>query len=63
MPNRKKRLEKGIESLQKQVSLHEEKLKQAKEEGKLELSNYYEKEIETKKKDLEKKQKLLKKDI
>ncbi len=61
MPNRKKRLEKGIESLQKQISLHEEKLKRAEDEGKIELAGYYEKEIEAKKKDKEKKEKFLKK--
>ncbi len=61
MPNRKKRLEKGIESLQKQISLHEEKLKRAEDEGKIELVGYYEKEIEAKKKDKEKKEKFLKK--
>ena len=29
MPNRKKRLKKGIESLKKQILMHEEKLKKA----------------------------------
>lgn len=61
MPNRKKRLKKGIESLQKQISLHEEKLKKAEKGGKLELIGYYEKEIWEKKKDKEKKEKLLRK--
>lgn len=60
MPNRNKRLKKGIESLQKQIQLHEEKLKKAQEEGKLELIGYYQKEIESKKKDKEKKERLLK---
>lgn len=60
MTNRKKRLKKGIESLQKQISLHKEKLKKAEEEGKLELVGYYKKEIEAKNKDKEKKEKLLK---
>lgn len=60
MPNRNKRLKKGIESLQKQIQLHEEKLKKAQHEGKLELIGYYQKEIESKKKDKEKKEKLLK---
>ena len=59
MPDRKKRLKKGIESLQKQISLHEEKLKLAEREGKLELVGYYEKELEAKRKDKEKKEKLL----
>ncbi len=61
MPNRSKRLKKGIESLQKQIQLHEEKLKKAQQEGKLELIGYYQKEIESKKKDKEKKERLLKK--
>ncbi len=61
MPNRNKRLKKGIESLQKQIQLHEEKLKKAQQEGKLELIGYYQKEIESKKKDKEKKKRLLKK--
>ena len=61
MPNRRNRLKKVIESLQKQIQLHEEKLKKAQEEGKLELIGYYQKEIESKKKDKEKKERLLKK--
>tara|TARA_Y100000034_G_C6831745_1_gene375478 strand:- start:1019 stop:1207 length:189 start_codon:yes stop_codon:yes gene_type:complete len=61
MANRKRRLKKGIESLQKQIILHEEKKKQAEKEGKLELVDYYEKEIELKRKDKEKKEKLLEK--
>ena len=60
MPNRENRLRKGIESLKKQLILHEKKLKLAEKEGKLELAGYYEKEILAKKKDLEKKEKLLK---
>ncbi len=42
----KKRSKKGIESLEKQIKLHEEKLKQAKEKENIGLANYYEKEIE-----------------
>ena len=61
MPSRKKRLKKGIESLQKQISLHEEKLKKAEKEGKIELVGYFEKEIEAKKKDKEKNERFLKK--
>ena len=61
MPNRKKRLKKGIESLQKQIELHENKLKQAEKEGKLELAGYYEKELENMKGYKGKKEKLLKK--
>ena len=61
MTNRKKRLIKGIGSLEKQLILHKEKLEKAGKEGKIELADYYEKEIEAKKKDKEKKEKLLKK--
>jgi len=45
MPNRKKRLEKGIQSISEQIELHEDKLKQAEEQGMIELMEYYEKEI------------------
>lgn len=46
MVNRKKRLKKGIESITKEIEIHKEKRKQAFEEGKLELANYYDTEIE-----------------
>ena len=59
MVNRKKRLQKGIESIQKQIELHEEKLKKAEEEDNMELASYYKKEIEAKKRDIEKKKKML----
>ena len=42
---RKKRLKKGIESLQKQIEIHKEKLKKAIEEGDEDLSRYYEKDL------------------
>ena len=61
MSNRKKRLEKGIESLEKQIKLHEEKLKKAEEEDNIELSRYYRKEINAKKKDKDEKQRILNK--
>lgn len=61
MVNRKKRLQRGIESLEKQIRLHEEKLKKAEEEDNLELAGYYKKEIEAKKKDKEEKERLLNK--
>ena len=47
---REKRLEKGIESIEKQISLHEEKRLDAVEEDKIDLANYFEKEIEALKK-------------
>lgn len=61
MVNRKKRLKKGIESLEKQITLHEEKLKKAVEEDNMELAEYYKKEINSKKKDKEDKERLLRK--
>lgn len=59
MVNRKKRLQKGIESLDKQIRLHEGKLKKAEEDDNIELASYYRKEIEAKKRDKEEKQRML----
>lgn len=59
MVNRKKRLQRGIESLEKQINLHEEKLKKAEEEDNIELAGYYKKEIDAKKRDMEKKKRML----
>jgi len=59
MVNRKKRLQKGIESLDKQINLHEEKLKKAEEDDNIELASYYRKEIDAKKKDRDEKQRML----
>ena len=61
MTNRKKRLLKGIEALEKQIQLHEEKLSKAEEEDNIELAGYYRKEIEAKKRDKEEKERLLSK--
>jgi len=61
MVNRKKRLKRGIESLNEQIKLHEEKRQQAFKENKIELVNYYNKEIDLKKRDKEEKERLLKK--
>lgn len=61
MVNRKKRLQKGIDLLERQIKLHEEKLKKAKEDDKIELAGYYQKELEAKKKDKEQKQRMLNK--
>ena len=47
MTNRKKRLEKGIDSLQEQIDFHEEKKKIAKELGQEELITYYDRELES----------------
>jgi hypothetical protein len=59
MANRKKRLQKGIESLDKQIKLHEDKLMKAEEDDNIELASYYRKEIEAKKRDKEEKQRML----
>lgn len=61
MPNRKKRLEKGIESLNKEIKKHEDKLQAAEESGDIELAGYYKKEIETLEKNKEKKKRILEK--
>lgn len=61
MASRKKRLKKGIESLKKQIELHEEKKKKAEVEGNIELVDYYEKEIESKRRDKEEKERMLEK--
>lgn len=61
MSNRKNRLERGIESIKEQIGVHEEKRDMAKEEGKVELEDYYGKEIKKLEKEKEKKQKLLEK--
>ena len=59
MANRKKRLQKGIESLEKQIGIHEEKLRRAEKGENIELAGYYKKEIAAKKKDKEEKQRIL----
>ncbi len=56
---RNKRLEKGINSLRKQIEIHREKLKAASTDEDFDLEDYYNREIQAKKKDLEKKKKLL----
>ena len=61
MASRKKRLKKGIESLEKQIKLHEEKKKDAEKEESVELVSYYGKEIAAKKRDKEEKERLLRK--
>jgi len=43
--NRRKRLEKGIESIEKQIKVHEEKLREVEEAGQEELVTYYLKDI------------------
>ena len=50
MGKREKRIEKGIDSLEEQIKIHEDKKKQAEELGQEELVNYYSREIESLKK-------------
>jgi hypothetical protein len=59
MTKRKKRLEKGIESLKEQIEIHKEKKKQAEKASLQELVAYYEKEIEAKEEAKREKQELL----
>ena len=59
MTNRKKRLKKGIESLNEQIRIHEEKRKKAEKEGLDELVNYYNKEIISKEETMRKKKGIL----
>ena len=61
MTNRKNRLEKGVESIEEQIEVHDEKRAMAKEEGRVELEEYYGKEIKKLEKEKEKKQRLLEK--
>ena len=45
MVNRKKRLKKGVDSIEKQIKLHELKKEEARKDGKIELEDYYERDI------------------
>lgn len=56
---RKKRLEKGIESIEEQIKVHEEKLKEAEEAGQEELVTYYLKDISRLEKQKEQKEEKL----
>ena len=59
--NRKKRLEKGIKSIEDQIKLHEEKREKAKERGEIELEEYYRKELKTLKEVKEEKERQIEK--
>ena len=54
---RKKRLKKGIDSIEQKIRLHEEKLERARQEKDEILQQYYEKEIEALRKVKERKEK------
>ena len=60
MTNRKKRFEKGIESIQRQTDEHRLKREKALKEGKLELAGYYDSEINGLEKSKERKERSLK---
>lgn len=52
---REKRLERGIESIEKQIEIHEDKRMAAEQEKNAERVNYYEKEIKKFRREKEKK--------
>ena len=58
---RKKRLEKGIESIEEEIKIHEKKREEAREEGDMELASYYDKELSGLNKTKERKAKQLEK--
>ena len=57
--DRKKRLKKGIESIEEEIKLHQEKMEKARYNGEIELEGYYEKEILGLKKSKDKKKKMI----
>lgn len=59
MVNRKKRLARGIASLEEQLRLHEQKLQQAVDDDNDALAGYYRKELSAKQRDLDEKKRLL----
>lgn len=61
MPSSKKKLKKGVDSLQRQIGLHEEKMQIAKGQDNPELARYYAKEIESLDKEKFKREQRLKK--
>ncbi len=63
MAKRRKRPEKSIISIEKQIELHGGKKEITFEEGKRELVDYYEKEIASMEKDRQRRRKILKKII
>ena len=59
MVKREKRLKKGIVSLKKQIELHEKKQEEALQKGRIELVDYYSREIAAKGEDKRKKERIL----
>lgn len=60
-PGKKKRGKRGIESLEKQIAEHVKKLENAQKSGRVELAEYYKKEIRKFEVNVEKKKKAIKK--
>ncbi|MFH0956568.1 MAG: hypothetical protein V1813_01760 [Candidatus Aenigmatarchaeota archaeon] len=61
MPKRSKRLAKGIDSIGRQIELHERKLREAEKAGNLGLVKYYEKELQSLRKAITRKAAAIKK--
>ena len=61
MANRRKRLKKGMESIGKQIKLHQKKREKAKEDDNIALVKYYDKELDSFKNSLKEKKRMLKK--
>ncbi len=59
MVKRRKRLKRGIASLEKQINLHKDKKDKAEEAGKEELVEYYTREIEAREETKREKERLL----
>ena len=61
MPKRSKRLARGIVSIERQIELHEQKLREAGKSGNLGLVKYYGKELESLRKAISRKESVLRK--
>jgi DNA-nicking Smr family endonuclease len=57
--NRKKRLRKGIDSLDEEINLHEAKLEAAKQAGNEGLTKYYDRELDNLRKQRDNKKRIL----
>ncbi len=57
--SRRKRIKEGLAAVKKQIELHKIKLENAVREGKAELMDYYEKEIESLERDVYRREKTL----
>ena len=61
MSNRKKRLKKGLDSIEEQILLHKQKQDEAENKDEIEMVEYYKKEIEGLEKTKDKKKTMLEK--